>query len=193
MERFTLSKPIFVNTVNDDMKKQVEVDKVYSVKKYGKVNLPEAHPIVVGNELSSEEESDEPPMNNTVSNNERKIINEEQFWTYITSLEWLDKSEFPAFQINHKKNQFKSLNVQDQQAFIKYLNMYIGLIDVKFKSVDFYGNITDINEQRAICSHIIGKGKTFYIMSAEDPGFASYFITENENEKEYHNMLKIIQ
>jgi hypothetical protein len=122
----------------------------------------------------------------------RRIRNEEEFWNYIEKMAWLDKSENPNFSVEQKKLNYRSLVISDQEAFAEYLTRYVNALDEKLQSVNFYGIVIDVNERKAICSHIVGKGSVFYAMTIEDPGFASYLIPENTDQKDYYDMMEFI-
>ena len=123
----------------------------------------------------------------------RKITSEEGFWNYIERMNWRDRSEDPNFNVIRKKQDYRALSISDQEAFADYLTHVVNALDVQMSAANAYGNLTDVDERKAICSHVVGKGSVFYAMTMEDPGFASYLIPESADKKEYYDMMELIR
>lgn len=122
------------------------------------------------------------------------ITNEEQFWNFVEKLAWRDVSEDNWFNMAQKKQVFKRLSMADQEKFAEYLLTFVADLNTHLKTKTFYpSGITD-EVQNAICAHIIGKGSVFYVMTRDDPVFASYLIPEGTNPKiEYRNLLELVE
>ena len=125
---------------------------------------------------------------------ERIITDEESFWNYIESLNWRDRSDNPKLDITNKKLSYKRLSIPDQEAFADYLTFVVyELHKVMMLNVSSYRCLTDDIEQKAICSHVVGKGSIYYAMTMEDPGFSLHLIPESPDKKEYYDMMEFIR
>jgi hypothetical protein len=123
---------------------------------------------------------------------DRKIVSEDSFWNYIERLSWRDKTDDPNFDVNRKKVYHeRNLTIPDQEAFAEFLLHTVDAMNQKLTSAGIYGELTDENERKAVCSHIVGKGSVFYALTMDDPCFAQYLFMDTK--KEYHNMLALIQ
>jgi hypothetical protein len=123
----------------------------------------------------------------------RRITSEDGFWNYIEQLHWRDRSENAHLDIIGKKQNYRSLSISDQEAFADYLTHVVDALLVRLQHANIFGTLTDVNEQKALCSHVVGKGSVFYAMSMEDPGFVGYLVPENSNQKEYYDLMDFIK
>jgi hypothetical protein len=214
MSRFTLSKPI----LTEEVIHQVASPQRASPRRSARA-IPdeddEPEPVAV-TEMQSQPnnnnlESDSGSDSRSASDNDaepvtvqaqpvqahapvvRKIRNEEDFWNYIERMAWRDRSEDPNFSVAQKKQNYRALSIPDQEAFADYLTHVVNAMDERMQIANYYGNITDVNERKAICSHIVGRGSIFYAMTMEDPGFASYLVPETPDHREYHDMMELIR
>lgn len=122
-----------------------------------------------------------------------RIINEEQFWNYVESMNWRDRTDEPNFNLALKKQNFRRLSIADQEAFADFLTHCVNALNEVLISKNFFGALEDETERKAICSHIVGRGSIFYAMTMEDPGFAMHLVPENLSKKEYFDMMELIK
>jgi hypothetical protein len=198
MSRFTLSKPILTEAVvlpavvpnraipdedDNSPRQQIHAAETHdeSDSESDSESNPEVEPVPVVSTVYS------------VAPVVRKIRNEEAFWNYIEKMSWRDRSEDPNFSVAQKKLNYRSLAIPDQEAFADYLTHVVNTMDEKLQAANCYGTVTDADERKAICSHIVGRGSIFYAMTMEDPGFASYLVPENPDRKEYYDMMELIR
>lgn len=122
-----------------------------------------------------------------------RITSEEKFWEYVAELNWRDVSDGYPFNMDSMKNKFLSLSIPDQEAFAGFLIQCVDIMDNCLSAVGAYGTLTDVNERKAICSHIVGRGSVEYAITMEEPGFMARLLPENtNNKKEYRNMMELI-
>lgn len=122
-----------------------------------------------------------------------RITSEEKFWQYIEELMWRDASEDLQFSLENKKQKFLTLSISDQEAFAGFLEVCVNALHAKFVARNLFGTLVDPSEQRAVCSHIVGKGSVAYALTMEDPDFYTYLLPQNTGgKKEYHSMLALI-
>lgn len=123
----------------------------------------------------------------------RRITNEESFWNYVEKLNWRDRSEDANFNLLRKKQDYQNLSIPDQETFADFLTHVVIAMDTVLAAANVYGTLTDVNERKAICSHIVGKGSVFYAMTLEDPWFAAYLVPESPDRKEYYDMMELVR
>ena len=182
--RFKLSKPILeatiANTANTaNTATTTVVPETIAVKK-------------VVEHIDQDDQEDQEDVVAPVTTVNR-ISNEEQFWNYAEGMSWRDRSDEPNFNLALKKERFKTISIADQEAFADFLTHCVNTLNETLDSKGFYGNLEDIVERKAICSHIVGRGSIFYALTMEDPGFAMYLVPEDLSKKEYFDMMELIR
>lgn len=189
MSRFTLSKPILTEEVERPVAQPVRAPQS---PKVAVRSIPDEDD-VDESDSGSQQETPVHAVPVAPMPVQRKIKNEEDFWTYVEKMAWRDRSEDPNFSVSQKKLNYKAISIPDQEAFADYLTHVVATMDERLQAANCYGNVTDVDERKAICSHIVGRGSIFYAMTMEDPGFASYLIPENTEHREYYDMMELIR
>lgn len=114
------------------------------------------------------------------------LVNVSGCWRFINGLYWRDITEDPNFSESGARNKFQRLSVNDRTLFTSFLNQRVNQL-IESRGDDQIMNELTNHQKKSLFSHVVGKGETFYIMSCDDFGFASYLIPS-----EFRNMYEIL-
>ncbi len=111
---------------------------------------------------------------------------QEQFWTWIASLGWGDRSDSPS--VRTAENAIHRLTPSKRQGMMLiYEQLYTALGENLNNFLRGY-DMGDDN-RRAILSHIIARGENFYNAICADPDFASYLISDASRPAEHNEFI----
>jgi hypothetical protein len=109
------------------------------------------------------------------------ISNEGQFWEYLETLDWQDRSVKIIIPALMRAKLRVELNDADLQKFRKYLDQYADALAPKISFLDGK-NKTDL------LSHIVARGSVYYNILYEDPDFAVGLLGEPGGQSEYQSL-----
>jgi hypothetical protein len=112
----------------------------------------------------------------------RRILNEAQFWHFIQSLNWRDRSDGPV-----NGSAIQNLQGDDRSMFKQFFSKYLEELRTAFKAKKFFTGfgIKDKKVEDDILSHVIARGQEFYVPVLDDPIFAEYLV----NPPEYWSLM----
>lgn len=110
----------------------------------------------------------------------RIITNEDQFWGFIVMLDWRDKSDGtcnPVARLN-------ALGAEDRAQFLQFYNQFLNAMQGQLETKKFFltFGISDPEIKKDITSHLIGRGRDFYLAVLDDSGFAEYLLGSEPRE-----------
>lgn len=107
--------------------------------------------------------------------NNNEAWSQERFWTWVAGLGWGDRSDRPN--IKTAESMVRHMSPKKREAM---LVVYNRLYEALAETLDTFMKGYDMGEKnrRALLSHIIARGETFYNAICADPDFASYLISD---------------
>jgi hypothetical protein len=134
-----------------------------------------------------------------------RITGEEQFWNYLESLQWRDRSDHIMAPQYVRAKIRSDLNNADIVQFRQYLGNHMNSLGTRLSDFgpshqNFFAcplfatadpTVGDKNK-RDFLSHVIARGQVFFVAVTEDPGFAEYLLGETPQTSEFQSLYDCI-